>query len=98
MQKAIDFAYSNDKYICAICAAPFILGHKGILENKCAIVYPGFEKELFGANISSEHIAVDGKLITGKGPGVAIEFGIAIVKALLGEEKANAIYNVLQAK
>ncbi len=98
VQKAIDFAYNNDKYICAICAAPFILGHKGILENKCAIVYPGFEKELFGAKISSEHIAVDGKFITGKGPGVAIEFGIEIVKALLGEEKSSTVYGALQAK
>lgn len=98
VQNAIDFAYNNDKYICAICAAPFILGHKGILENKCAIVYPGFEKELIGAKISSEHIAVDGKFITGKGPGVAIEFGIEIVKAISGEEKASAIYSALQAK
>ncbi len=98
VQKAIDFALENDKYICAICAAPSILGHKGILENKCAIAYPGFEKELYGAKISSEHIAVDGKFITGKGPGVAIEFGIEIVKALLGEEKANAVYGALQAK
>lgn len=98
VQKAIDFANNNDKYICAICAAPFILGHKGILENKSAVVYPGFENELYGAKISSEHIAVDGNIITGKGPGVAIEFGIAIVKAICGEEKANTVYTALQAK
>ncbi len=98
VQKAIDFAFENDKYICAICAAPAILGHKGILDGKCAIAYPGFEKELIGAKISNEHIAIDGNFITGKGPGVAVEFGIAIVNALLGEEKAKAVYGALQAR
>lgn len=98
VQKAIDFAYSNNKYVCAICAAPSILGHKGILEGKEAIAYPGFEKELTGAIISKSHIAFDDNLITGKGPGVATEFGIAIVKAIKGADVADKVYSALQAK
>ena len=49
VQKAIDFAVSNNKLVCAICAAPQILGHKGLLDGKEAIAYPGFEDELKGA-------------------------------------------------
>ena len=60
VQKAIDFANDNGKYICAICAAPQILGHKGLLDGKEAIAYPGFESELRGAEISEEYVVLDG--------------------------------------
>ena len=46
VNKALDFCVQNDLYIFAICAAPQILGHKGILEGKNATCYPGFETEL----------------------------------------------------
>mgnify|MGYP003294277002 CR=1 FL=1 len=46
VQKAIDYANEKGKYVCAICAAPQILGHKGLLAGKKAIAYPGFEGEL----------------------------------------------------
>ena len=40
VQKAIDYAVSNNKYVCAICAAPSILGHKGLLKGKKATAFP----------------------------------------------------------
>ena len=51
VQSAIDYCVENDKYIAAICAAPSILGHKGILDGKKACCYPGFEQELKGADV-----------------------------------------------
>lgn len=98
VQNAIDFAYEKGAYICAICAAPQILGHKGLLRSKEAIAYPGFEKELEGAVISSEYVAVDGKFITAKGAGVAAEFGLAIVTALKGKTVSDAIKAAIQMK
>ena len=98
VQKAIDFATANDKYVCAICAAPQILGHKGLLEGKEAIAYPGFEAELEGAIISENHVAVDGKFITAKGAGVATEFGLAIVAALKDKDTADKIGKAIQMK
>lgn len=96
VQAAIDFASENNKYICAICAAPSILGHKGLLKGKNATAFPGFEKDLEGATISDRHIAVDGNIITAKGAGVAIDFGLAIVSALTENETAEKIRSSIQ--
>lgn len=98
VQKAIDFAQSEGKYICAICAAPQILGHKGLLNGKNAIAYPGFEKELEGAKISEDYVVLDGNIITAKGAGVATEFGLKIVSVLKSEALADEIGKAIQMK
>ena len=97
VQKIINFAAENDKIISAICAAPIILGHKGLLKNKNAISFPGFEKELYGATISENHVVRDGNYITAKGAGVAIDFGLEIVSAIKGEKTACEIRRTIQA-
>ncbi|MBQ3136184.1 MAG: DJ-1/PfpI family protein [Clostridia bacterium] len=98
VQNAIDFAYKNGKLICAICAAPSILGHKGLLDGKNAIAYPGFENELIGAVISEKHVVRDGNIITAKGAGVAVDFGLEIVSYILGTEKAEEIRKSIQCR
>ena len=85
---AIDAAISSGSYIAAICAAPSILGKKGLLAGKEAICYPGFEDKLVGAKISDKKVVVDGKIITAAGMGVALEFGLTLVKIFCGDEKA----------
>ena len=86
--EAIDRAYKNNKYIAAICAAPSILGDKGMLVGKEAICYPGFEDRLIGATISSRRVVRDGNIITAAGMGIAVEFGLAIVEMLCGKQAA----------
>ena len=98
VQKAIDFADANNKYICAICAAPQILGHKGLVKGKEAIAYPGFESELEGAIISEDYVVIDGNIITAKGAGVATEFGLKIVSVLKDAELAVKIGKAIQMK
>jgi 4-methyl-5(b-hydroxyethyl)-thiazole monophosphate biosynthesis len=98
VQKTIDFAVSEGKLVCAICAAPQILGHKGLLEGKQAIAYPGFEDELKGAIISKDYVVRDGNFITAKGAGVATEFGLKIVGALKSEALAEEIGKAIQMK
>ncbi len=98
VQSAIDFAASEGKLLCAICAAPSILGHKGLLKGKNAIAYPGFEKELEGALISEKYVVRDGNIITAKGAGVAVDFGLEIVAALAGDEKAEEIRRSIQCR
>lgn len=98
VQNSIDFAYKNDAYICAICAAPQIIGHKGLLKCKEAIAYPGFEKELAGAKISDSFVVVDDRFITAKGAGVAVEFGLAIVSALKSQSASDKIRAAIQMK
>ncbi len=74
------------KFLAAICAAPMALGGWGLLQGKEAICYPGFEKFLTGAKISSNRVAKDGNIITAKGVGAGFAFGYAILGELLGEE------------
>jgi len=87
----VEAFYSQGKNIAAICAAPSILGHKGMLAGKKACCYPGFEKDLTGANVSEEPVCVDGTIITARGMGCAIAFGLKIVEILLGEEASRKL-------
>ena len=98
VQAALDFALENGKLLCAICAAPSILGHRGILRGREAICFPGFEEALEGATISESHVCRDGNVITAKGAGVAIEFGLKIAAALAGSEKADEIRLSIQCR
>ncbi len=96
VQKAIDWAVENGKLICAICAAPSVLGHKGLLEGKNATCFPGFEEELFGAKISKKYVIKDGNFITAKGMGSAVEFGLQIAEALTNPAEVKKIRASLQ--
>ncbi len=96
VQRAIDWAVENDKLICAICAAPSILGHKNLLNGKKATCFPGFEEELFGADVVKEYVVRDGKIITAKGMGSAIEFGLRIAEVLANPLEAKKVRASLQ--
>jgi protein deglycase len=80
--------HQQGKTLGAICAAPLVLGHNQILQHKKATCFPGFEKELYGAEITGAPVEVDGKVITGKGAGVALEFALEVVKQFKGEQFA----------
>lgn len=95
--KALGDAVANDAYVCAICAAPSVLGKRGYLKGKEAICYPGFEKYLEGATVSDKKVVLDGKIITGAGMGAALEFGLALVSALCGVEKAEGLRKAVLA-
>ena len=96
VQKFIDYSAENGLLICAICAAPSILGHKGLLEGKNATCFPKFEKELIGANATGLPAVADGNIITGKGAGAAIEFGLKISEVLCGAETAKKVRESMQ--
>ena len=94
---ALKAAVSSNAYIAAICAAPFILGKRGLLAGKKAICFPGFENELTGATIADTRVVRDGRIITAAGMGVAIEFGLALVAALKGDEVAEQLRRAVLA-
>ncbi len=98
VQNAIDFCVTTNKFIGAICAAPFILGRKGILNGKKATCFPGFENELSGATVLEDGVVIDGNIVTAKGAGVAWEFGAAIATLTSGKEKADSILRGIQWK
>ena len=91
VQSAIDKALAEEKYIAAICAAPMVLGNRGILDGKEAICFPGFEKYLTGATVSEKKVVLDGKVLTAAGMGVSHDFGLAIVEIFKGKETADKL-------
>lgn len=96
VNKFIDYCNTNNKFLCAICAAPFILGKRGILNGRKATCFPGFENELTGAKISDKFVCIDKNTITGRGMGSAVKFGLAIVSAVKGQAAADKLEATLQ--
>ena len=82
---------AEGKPLAAICAAPSVLGKLGVLQNRKAICYPGFEEALEGATISETDPVTDGNITTASGLGHAIPFALEIIKVLDSEETANRV-------
>lgn len=89
-EQILNFSDSK-KALGAICAAPMVLGNLGLLKNKNATCYPGFEDELHGAIITGNNVEAVDNIITGKGAGVAIEFALKIVEMYKGEKAATKL-------
>ena len=85
--------YNKGILIAAICAAPNFLGEIGILKGNRFTCYPGFEGNHFGGDYSGEEIVVDKNLITGRSMYYSVDFGLEIVKYILGEEMKIKIEN-----
>ena len=80
------------RWVAAICAAPMVLGHLGVLEGKQATIYPGMEMHLIGATpIHEQKVVKDGRIITSKGPGTAMDFALALVEELKGKSAADEL-------
>lgn len=83
----------DGKYVAAICAAPRVLAKAGLLEGKRVTAYPGF---IDGGNYPSLHytgsaVEVDGKIVTSRGPGTAMEFALTLIELLSGESTRNTV-------
>ncbi len=85
-----DFAASG-KLVAAICAAPSVLGEAGVLQGKKATCHPGFEEKLIGAQVSMDPVVRDGNIITSRGMGTAIAFGLEILDYLRGPEAVEQV-------
>ncbi|HZJ83017.1 MAG TPA: DJ-1 family glyoxalase III [Clostridia bacterium] len=81
----------EEKLVAAICAGPIVLEKAGVIEGKKVTSYPGFEDQLSGGIYLEESVVRDGNIITARGPALAVDFAIEIVKYLLGTEKADEL-------
>ena len=91
LMKRLDQSYKEGRGISAICAAPSILGHRGYLQGRTACSYPSFESHLEGAQVSKNSVEVSEHVITSRGMGCAIDFGLAIVEKYQGKEAAQTL-------
>jgi len=95
LAKQLNVFAQSGKWLAAICAAPSVLGRMSLLKDKHVTSYPGYENQLIGAIYSEERVVRDGKLITSRGPGTAIEFSLELVKLLKNEQTAAALRNAM---
>jgi len=93
LRAAISAHAEAGKWLAAICAAPMVYGHMGLLNGKNATCYPGFESELAGATYTAAPVEKDGNIITGKGPAVVLPFAYALAETLVGEEVVAQVKN-----
>lgn len=91
LMEKLDAFYEGKKCIGAICAAPSILGHRGMLKGRRACSFPEFESHLEGAEVTDNPAEISDFIITGRGMGCAVDFGLAIVEKFQGKEAAAAL-------
>jgi len=87
----------NNKAIGAICAAPMVLAHSGLLNGKTATCYPGMLNKEDWPEISLEDkgVVIDGNVLTSRGPGTAMDFALAIIEFLTDQDTRNTVESAL---
>ena len=88
---AVREVYDAGGFVAAICAGPTVLARLGLLEGKKATCYPGCEDEMAGAVMQNAGVVRDGRIITGRAAGAAVDFGLALLAALKGEDEAKRV-------
>lgn len=96
--RLIESAVKRGGRIGAICAAPFILGKRGLLDGKRAVCFPGFEGFLTGATVVKDNVVTDGNITTAIGMGASMEFGLELLALMTDNETSARIGNSIFGK
>ena len=92
----IQKAHTVGCYLAAICAAPTLLAHLGLLDRRSAVCYPGMEGEMGSAVVRPEcPVVVDGRIITARSAGCAFDFALKLIEILAGSEKAKEVQHAI---
>lgn len=82
---------SEHKWLAAICAAPRVLAEAGLLEGKQVTCYPGALDDYPQLDVRTSALEIDGRIITSRGPGTAMDFALALIECLQGREKRDEV-------
>jgi 4-methyl-5(b-hydroxyethyl)-thiazole monophosphate biosynthesis len=86
----------TDRYTAAICAAPKVLASSGLLAGKKVTSFPGALDAFNGLDYCTDAVVQDGKLITSRGPGTAMDFALTLIENLVGKERRDEVESALQ--
>lgn len=98
VRRIIEHHHEEGRYITAICAAPTILADIGVTRGKTITSHPSVKGQFRNETYSEERVVVDGNIVTSRGPGTALEFGLKLVEILVGKEKAEEVNGGVMAK
>lgn len=95
--KIIQRLAEKNRFISAICAAPRVLARAGVLDGKRATCYPGSldSFELSSTDITNESVVIDGKIVTSRGPGTAMDFALTLIEQLVGTDAKSKVEDPL---
>jgi len=96
-REILSFA-TQGKLLAAICAAPMVFGGLGLLQNKKATCYYGYEKYLTGAHITQAPVTVDGNITTGRAAAYTLDFALELLSQLKGNEVAKEIARKMKSE
>ncbi|MFQ5949476.1 MAG: DJ-1 family glyoxalase III [Nitrospiria bacterium] len=98
VKKILEEAVAGEAAVSAICAAPSILTAYGFLTGKKATSHPSVRSIMEGVDYSDERVVVDGRWVTSRSPGTAMEFAFQLATLLVGEEKAKEVNEGVMAR
>ncbi|MDH3974468.1 MAG: DJ-1/PfpI family protein [Deltaproteobacteria bacterium] len=98
VRRIIEHHDEEGKYITAICAAPTVLANIGITRGKTITSHPSVMNQFRHETYSEDRVVIDGNIITSRGPGTALEFGLKLVEILVSREKAEEVNSGVMAK
>jgi len=89
---------AGGRYTAAICAAPKVLAVAGLLDGRRATAFPGSINGMMFPAVKLEELSVvaDGKIVTSRGPGTAMDFALSLIEALVGAETRQNVEAALQ--
>lgn len=96
IQQLVKQMATDGKYTAAICAAPKVLASAGLLEHRSATSFPGALNQVKGLDYREEPVVIDGKIVTSRGPGTAMDFALTLIELLLGKAKRDEVEAPLQ--
>jgi len=98
VQRLLKDMAKSGKFTAAICAAPKVLANAGLLAGKAATSFPGAldQAALAGLSYREEPVVTDGKVITSRGPGTAMDFALTLIETLAGRETRDEVESKLQ--
>lgn len=87
---------AGGRYLAAICAAPRVLASAGLLHGRRVTCFPGALEGVGGVRLQNQAVVVDGRVITSRGPGTALDFALELIHLLAGQERRDAVERALQ--